>query len=427
MAISNRPPFPSPSAIRTDVAPIEDNLPGNAKLDCEPDEPDVDFSGMISVSASALDQIHDDSPEVGKKTSKKALQMLGVDSAQTISAPSSSFAMRISPDMMKSAVKATAVFFGKCLASILLVALLIPVGILDSATRAISLNRLSLWTPALLPATFVGRNLLKPKGLDLINLELGHFPTVTELSLTTEDGKTLEGFHIDKSTSYPKDQPRRLAIVCCANAENCRNTNYIRAVCNELCQKPTDSDMEWQPPTDFLFFNYRGVGGSAGLAVHTHDLILDGKAAMAWATETWNKQHGYTDASNILLHGRSIGGGVAAALAAQYPEADVKLKHTFKSWSKAVNDITSPYVFKPLTKLMEYVSMAIGGNQLSPEKHLNQRHLLPLGLSPKGRLWVQKAQYDELLGMHSSLSRENLSDLPRASLHFEDTPTRHLG
>ena len=66
----------------------------------------------------------------------------------------------------------------------------------------------------------------------------------------------------------------------------------------------------------FVAFNYRGVGGSGGAARRADDLVLDLQAVLDWLAHARGALP-----SQILLHGHSLGGGVALQVCRRRCEA----------------------------------------------------------------------------------------------------------
>ena len=64
-----------------------------------------------------------------------------------------------------------------------------------------------------------------------------------------------------------------------------------------------------------LLFNYRGVCESEGWPYESEKLAMDGRAAVGYVMTTYG-----TPEDHILLHGHSLGGGVVAKIAAEFPQ-----------------------------------------------------------------------------------------------------------
>lgn len=78
--------------------------------------------------------------------------------------------------------------------------------------------------------------------------------------------------------------------------------------------------------------NYRGVMRSKGAIRSTHDMELDGAAMVEKLLSEGVLQE------NILIHGRSIGGGVGAAVASRYPKVHHCNDRSFASLSHVIKD-----------------------------------------------------------------------------------------
>lgn len=79
--------------------------------------------------------------------------------------------------------------------------------------------------------------------------------------------------------------------------------------------------------------NYRGVGSSLGKPFRSYDLVLDGEAML---------QHIITSGvseNHILIHGFSIGGGVATELAASHPGMHLCNDRSFTKLTEAMHEL----------------------------------------------------------------------------------------
>lgn len=129
------------------------------------------------------------------------------------------------------------------------------------------------------------------------------------LKLATDDGETLDGWFVDAD---PQGPARGLVIFFHGNAGNIgHRLDYLR--------------MFHDLGLATLIFDYRGYGLSSGRPSEagTH---LDAAAAWRHATQTLG-----VDARRIVLFGESLGGGVAAQLAAETRPGALVLASTFTS------------------------------------------------------------------------------------------------
>ncbi len=129
------------------------------------------------------------------------------------------------------------------------------------------------------------------------------------LALTTDDGEKLDGWHVPAGTGMPA---RGLMIVFHGNAGNISHRlDYLRMF----------HDLGYAS----LILDYRGYGRSSGKPSE-EGTYLDASAAWRHATQTL----GYP-AEKIALFGESMGGAVAAQLAAARQPAALVLASTFTS------------------------------------------------------------------------------------------------
>lgn len=79
--------------------------------------------------------------------------------------------------------------------------------------------------------------------------------------------------------------------------------------------------------------NYRGVGHSEKSPTRANDLVLDGEAMVQYLL------HQGVPPENIILHGWSLGGGVATAVAAKYPNMKLVNDRSFGTLKKGVKSV----------------------------------------------------------------------------------------
>ncbi len=95
---------------------------------------------------------------------------------------------------------------------------------------------------------------------------------------------------------------------------------------------------------DVLVVAYRGYPGSDKVTPSERGLVLDARAAWDWLIEA-----GYP-ADRILVYGKSLGGGVAAALAEQVGPGALVLESTFLSIGEAASDLFPIYPTRLLVR-----------------------------------------------------------------------------
>eukprot|EP00656_Telonema_subtile_P007519 TRINITY_DN13527_c0_g1_i2.p1 TRINITY_DN13527_c0_g1~~TRINITY_DN13527_c0_g1_i2.p1 ORF type:complete len:397 (+),score=72.36 TRINITY_DN13527_c0_g1_i2:189-1379(+) len=79
-----------------------------------------------------------------------------------------------------------------------------------------------------------------------------------------------------------------------------------------------------------LMFNYRGVSESGG-KISCHGTLLDGETVVQYCT-----QHLGVPENTLILHGRSIGGGVSATIGGIHPEVNLCSERSFSCLTKVV-------------------------------------------------------------------------------------------
>lgn len=132
----------------------------------------------------------------------------------------------------------------------------------------------------------------------------------TDISFEADDGVKLHGWF------FAHEQPRFAVLYCHGNGEDIsHNAAYMAFLRNKL-------------EASIFVFDYRGYGKSEG-SPHEAGIILDGLAAQRWLAKKLQIQ---TD--EIVLMGRSLGGGVAVALAEQQGARALVLQNTFANMSE---------------------------------------------------------------------------------------------
>jgi len=152
----------------------------------------------------------------------------------------------------------------------------------------------------------------------------------TELVITAEDDTALYGWRLPATPVEPRDDASILVVLFSGNGSTVGGpqTHYA------LLQRAG---------AEVLHVNYRGYPGSAGLPDEA-GLLLDARAAWAEARRTH-------PADRIALLGKSLGGGVAIALAAALDETPRALivESTFTAIHRLARE---QYPFVPARQVM---------------------------------------------------------------------------
>ena len=150
----------------------------------------------------------------------------------------------------------------------------------------------------------------------------------TELSIPTEDGETLYGWHRAAIWSGP----RRVVL-------------YFHGNASSLLAQMELQNLLLSEGWDFVGIHYRGYPGSTG--VPSEDgLHKDAAAVWKWVTEELGAEPG-----RIAIHGRSLGGGVAVPLAASTNPGALVLESTFTS---VVDLAKEQFRWLPIGSLLEH-------------------------------------------------------------------------
>ena len=128
-----------------------------------------------------------------------------------------------------------------------------------------------------------------------------------DVSFASADGTRLHGWYFETA------QPRAYVLFCHGNGED---VSLLGPWAAELSEKLGVS---------IFAFDYRGYGKSQGVP-HEAGLLADGQAALAWLA-----QRAGIPANQVVAYGRSLGGGVAVALAEREGVRALVLERTFHS------------------------------------------------------------------------------------------------
>lgn len=132
-------------------------------------------------------------------------------------------------------------------------------------------------------------------------------PEMRVVALTTEDGLALNAWWLP-----PAAPGRPVVLYCHGNAGNLADCAFKAAACREAGM-------------GLLLFDYRGYGGNPGSPTE-QGLYADARAARRFVLE----QEGVTE-DRLVIHGESLGSGVAAQLALEHPPAALVLEAAFVS------------------------------------------------------------------------------------------------
>jgi hypothetical protein len=142
---------------------------------------------------------------------------------------------------------------------------------------------------------------------------------------TAEDGTKLHGWFL------PHARPKHVLLYCHGNGEHVAMNAQLMAHLRDTLR------------ASVFIFDYRGYGRSEGRPDEA-GCIADGLAAQQWLAQRTGQP-----TSQIVVMGRSLGGAVAIAIAAQQGAAALILENTF---SRMVDVAASHYPWLPVGLLM---------------------------------------------------------------------------
>lgn len=147
-----------------------------------------------------------------------------------------------------------------------------------------------------------------------------------DVSFNSADGTKLHGWYVE----HP--QPKAVILYCHGNGTHVAYTaEFLREMRDEF-------------QVSIFAFDYRGYGRSEGMPAEA-GILADAEAAQEWLA----KRAGI-DRKDIVLMGRSLGGGIALHLAAEHGARGVILQNTFTSLHDAA---AANYPWVPVRLLMK--------------------------------------------------------------------------
>ncbi len=221
-------------------------------------------------------------------------------------------------------------------------------------------------------------------GLWLLQDRLVYFPERTlaqtpaaaglayeDVWLTAEDGVRLHAWYV------PARRQRGTVLFCHGNAGNLGNRVATMAI-------------HWRLGLASLHVDYRGYGQSGGTPSEA-GLVRDAEAAWRYLVE----ERGVAPEA-LVVHGRSLGGAVAAALAQRHPPRALILESTFTSLR---DEAAAVMPLVPARHLVrdEYDTLGRIGGITCPKLHIHSRQdkLVPWRLgrrlyeaAPPPKVWM---------------------------------------
>jgi fermentation-respiration switch protein FrsA (DUF1100 family) len=161
-----------------------------------------------------------------------------------------------------------------------------------------------------------------------------------DVHFSSADGTRLHGWYC------PADEPRAAVLYMHGNGGN---ITFLWPELRLLTEKLH---------VTVLAFDYRGYGRSEGTP-DERGLLADARAARRWLAE----KEGIAE-SEIVLYGRSLGGGVAVDLAAKDGARALILESTFTSLPAVANDVLP--LWPGLIMVSRYNSLAKIGDYRGP-------------------------------------------------------------
>jgi fermentation-respiration switch protein FrsA (DUF1100 family) len=207
-----------------------------------------------------------------------------------------------------------------------------------------------------------------------------------DIYFSTSDGVKLNGWYFPAATNSPRKQ---MAILVCHG--NGGNISYLKNIYGRLAETGAN----------VLLFDYRGYGNSDGRPGE-EGTYVDGQAAYAWL-----RQKGFA-ATNIIVYGESLGGGVASELVLREPAAGLVLESTFTS-TPDVGAVLFPWLPVHLLSTIKYDTHSKLPRVKIPVliMHSHQDGLIPFRLAKKNFTAANEPKlFWEIKGGHAVAGEE---------------------
>eukprot|EP00038_Savillea_parva_P018109 m.22439 g.22439 ORF g.22439 m.22439 type:complete len:413 (-) comp3986_c0_seq2:53-1291(-) len=187
----------------------------------------------------------------------------------------------------------------------------------------------------LLPSTMIGKlpQVVDMKAAGLATVQ-ARFPNIQPdpLKIRASDGVQLDAISL-KNTNLAAEPTSKHRFIVWLNANGVLYEQNIAFAAHYATALNAHA----------LLFNYRGVCESEGWPYESEKLAMDGRAAVGYVMTTYG-----TPEDHILLHGHSLGGGVVAKIAAEFPQCYKIYDRTF--WS--IESTAKVMVTKGLGRVM---------------------------------------------------------------------------
>jgi len=222
-----------------------------------------------------------------------------------------------------------------------------------------------------------------------------------EVTLRTPDGVRLAAWYV------PAGEARGTVLFCHGNAGNISHRVSTVEILNRLRM-------------NVFLFDYRGYGASEG-GPSEAGMYRDAETAWRHVVEERGVAPG-----DLILHGRSLGGAVAAELAERHPPRALILESTFTSVPDVAADLY-PWLPMRLLARFQYNTLARIGRIACPKLIVHSRGDDLIPFEHGGRLFEAAAEpktWLEITGRHGD---GFFTSGRRYEKGLDDFLTRHVG
>jgi abhydrolase domain-containing protein 17 len=204
----------------------------------------------------------------------------------------------------------------------------------------------------------------------------------------------------------PVTETEKISALYLPNAQATYTVLYIHGNASDLGSIRPALDTLYSLGLSVFAYDYRGYGTSDGKPSE-RNAYQDAEAAYAYVTQVLK-----IPPQQIILYGRSVGGGSAVKLAGEKPIAGLVLESTFTSIFRVVVPLPLlPFDKFPNLNRLKNVQRPIlvihgKADQTVPFKH--GQALYTAAAEPKMSLWVAEADHNDLLWVAGERYRETL-------------------
>lgn len=159
---------------------------------------------------------------------------------------------------------------------------------------------------------------------------------------------------------------------------------------------------------NILVFNYRGVGESKGILTKPEELVMDGETCIRYLMSKGVREE------NILIHGSSLGGGIACQVATLFEKVALINERSFASLSLAASVLVNLSFIKGIFLALRWELNSLSGFEKVKGPKLiiyhKQDSIIPHHKSSLYKLFKESIKKRNPLAIEQTLHKDILKD-----------------